>query len=175
MRIINAHNKGVKRAKGGLEKIYLLKTSMLQTIDYDSLTKSYYSVEIDENAAFVGCSFSEGEAVFEESSSRKNGRITIEQKIEFSLNTQPQEAIEFIEDLCQVDCGLVAIIVDANGISRIVGYSEAMGIEQPLRMSSVDGSSQSQIESQPMQKIVLKALSPVKAGVLLDDMSLVTR
>lgn len=175
MRIINAHNSRGVVSRGGIEKIFLVKASMFESVEYNSVSACYHSLEIADSAALVGCAFAEGEACFTETSVRKNGNVQIAQKLEFSLGGQIEAAIAFIEELCQADCGLVAVVIDSNSLARIVGYSEALGLEQPLRAETVVGSSQSDFEKTPSQKITLSTLSPCKAGVLVDDIDLVTR
>ncbi len=171
MKIMNPYIGLSKNTRGGLEKIYLIAASKVLSVGYDSSSGYYHSITLDDNASFMRCVFAEGEAIFQEALTRKNGNVTITQTLEFSLANQTQQAIEIIEDMAQSAGGLVGVVVDQNGLSRIVGYSDALGLEQPLELSSAEGSSQSDFEKVPYQKLVLSALSPCKAGVLLSDMS----
>lgn len=128
MKIMNPYKRQSGSARGGLEKIYLIAASKLSSVEYDSTSRSYYGIELEDQATFVEYKFSEGEALFQESSARKNGNVIITQSLEFSLANQTQQAVEIIDDLMKTQDGLVAVVQDANGLCRIVGYSDAMGL-----------------------------------------------
>ncbi len=175
MRTISANSGCSQRAKGGLKKIYLISTAKVKSIDYDSSKASYYNIVIASGAAFIGYSFDEGAAVFEEKTVVKKGSRSVSQTITFSLSGQPAQTLKSLNEIVGTGSELMAIVVDANNTARVVGYSNLMGFERPLKIDSMQGSSQLELENLPDENIVLTTISPSKAGVLLDDVYLASR
>ena len=120
---------------GGLKTIWLANKEDITSF---TLTGSLYSaVTMVVTKVFYKFEFEQDTAEVRESVSRENGSTSASHEVEFftpKMSQVNRDAIQQIID--QSNCGIVAIVEDANLNKWVVGYSETFTVDRGLKISS---------------------------------------
>ena len=92
-----------------------------------------------------------------------NGSLKYTEELEFYIRKNNTASRLAIENLVSELCGVVAIVEDSNGSIFLLGYSEQLGFDRPLKMSSEAAGSGKELTDLAGSTIVMAAMSPAKA------------
>jgi hypothetical protein len=123
---------------GGIRKLYL--TEKANVLGFTLTGEIYDAVTMNGTAVFYLYEFEQDTAEYKVATAFENGSKKVTHDIEVKLDyllTASRTEIEAIADASH--CGLVAIIEDMNGQAWVVGYSEAMLLDRPLRLLTAEG------------------------------------
>lgn len=127
---------------GGVKSVALIERSGLGSFDLDPADNSYSGVSINARGGFTLLRFAEGAARYDEVCRRENGTVAVTHSIEFVMDKMDRESYGLLREIASASlCGLVAVITTAGGSSFVVGYSEELLDERPLRLYEAESSS----------------------------------
>ena len=134
MAIAAARTKVCTPQSGGLTSIWLTDEANVTSF---TLTSTAYSANTLGAGAWYKFEFSQDLAEFRETGTREGNAYSNLQEIEFNFAGMNQVDRDHIEDIIESShCGIVAVIKDSDGVKWTVGYSEAQGVERPLKLTS---------------------------------------
>lgn len=153
---------------GGVKALYLISDEDLtsftlasgETGEYDTCTLAATTNQWWEYQ------FHEDTCEFRENVEGEAGAYTVTQEIEFfvrGLSETNRDALQSLMD--ESDCGMTALVKDANDIVWVVGYSEEYLKTKPVRLVTDATTTNKVFNEKPGSTITLKAISPVKARI----------
>lgn len=151
---------------GGLRALYLLPVSHFAALEYSRRTNCYYGLKCFPSS-LIRCFLREGEALFEEQVGRKQGIYGTTQRLTVgvaALNNQPDLLSRLIGGE-----GFIAFVEDMHQRVKVVGYNHIFGCGQPLRLESLDATTNSRPDESCCEVLTLQTHSVCRAGVLMDD------
>ncbi len=123
---------------GGLVEVFLANRD-----DVDTFTISggiYTAVSMVGSGVFHKFEFEQDTANLLETATRENGSLKIDHILEFFLGKLDQTQRDRLQEIADAsNCGMVAIVKDANVQRWVVGYSENFLKERPLELQTGAG------------------------------------
>lgn len=138
---------------GGLLRLRLYDASKILAASYNSSTGCYTSLEVEEDYSPVEVVFAEQGASWSESVDESGA---VEHRVEFLLEGCRSGALDELVALSEG--GVVAEMVGADGVVRLVGYSPRAGADYPLRLAKALLDSRSSRADKPSVTVLLRSL-----------------
>jgi hypothetical protein len=123
---------------GGIRRMWITETANVTS--FSTSGDTYDAVVMNGSAVFYKYEFEQDSAELKEAISFENGSKKVQHDLEVKLDymlTASRLEIEALADASH--CGLIAVVEDMNGQAWVLGYSEAMLKDRPLRMTNADG------------------------------------
>lgn len=119
----------------GVKAIYIVRQSELQTMQYNSVDDCFDSATLTAGISWDKYVFKENGAEFIQTMAYKNGLITVEKRVELTVNGTTSSINSIIDKITEtaVD-GIIAIIETFDGEKLVAGYSHALEKSMPLRI-----------------------------------------
>ena len=131
--------KGCSERSGGVSSLYLAKVTDVEAFTLGTaadITK-FATVAMANGAFFQKYEFQRDTVEYKESSVRENGSYKVTKSLEFMLPKMDQNSRDVVEEIAvESNCGLIAIVVDNNGLSWVVGYTVKHKKDKPLELAT---------------------------------------
>ncbi len=123
---------------GGLVEVFLANRDDVDTF---TLSGGVYTVaNMVGSGVFHKFEFDQDSANLLETATRENRSLKIDHIIEFFLGKLDQVMRDRMQEIADAsNCGMIAIVKDANGLFWVVGYSEKQLKERPLELQTGAG------------------------------------
>lgn len=134
---INGYARSSGKRSGGIKSIFLIEVEALDEIEYDYLTDCFTMVVFGRLGLFKSYDFKEGEAVYTEQVSVKDGLTSVKHTLTFSFEKIDEQSRRSVNELLsESDKGVVAVITTSNGENLLVGYSRKFEAQRALKVVS---------------------------------------
>lgn len=122
---------------GGINTIYFCKKSDLTSFTLASSQDYYDTVTMASSNVFTSYEFDTDSAELRITPVFENGSAKFTSELEFNLGRMSKEVRTVFQELMDESaCGMIAIVVDANGAMVVLGYSETHAKARPLRITN---------------------------------------
>lgn len=119
----------------GVKAIYLVKQSELLTMQYNSGDDCFDSATLTEGITWDKYVFKESDAEFIQTMAYRNGLITVEKKVELTINGATSAINTILDKITETAAdGVIAIVETLEGEKLVVGYSHVLEKSMPLRI-----------------------------------------
>lgn len=145
---------------GGIKRIYIANSSEVSGFTYTNNIVTAISME--SGKTFFEFEFEQDTAEWRENGELVNGSAKYTEELEFYVRLN-NDANRTILDALSNSCGFVGIIEDSNGTHWVLGASEGLGKERPLKLVSDAGGSGKELTDLAGSTITLSAMSQSKA------------
>ncbi len=134
------YNPACGSRSGSVNKLYLALASEVDSLSLASGEKFYDTITMTATNVFKEYKFEKDTAELRFSDSRENGSFKSDAVIEIMMPKLSQASRDAIQEIADnSNCGLIAIVEDANGNKWVVGYSEKHAKARPLEMRTNEG------------------------------------
>lgn len=131
---------GVNR--GGGVNLYLILASDFTSATLDSGATYYDTITLPTGKNFVEFDFQENTLQYTPVMEGVNGASKITHTIVFNMGRLDQTARDAAQALIETgDCGIIALLKNANDEVILIGYDEKDGKNRPLYVASANGDS----------------------------------
>jgi hypothetical protein len=154
---------------GGIKRIYLANVDDVSGFTYASNVATVIAMVMSK--VFYEFEFEQDTAEWRESGELVNGSSKYTEELEFYIRLN-NDTNRTILDALSNNCGFIAVVEDSNGTHWLLGASEGLGKERPLKLVSDTTTSGKELTDQAGSIIVLGAMSQSKAVTVTQDMSL---
>lgn len=154
---------------GGIKRIYLANVDDVSGFTYASNVATVIAMVMSK--VFYEFEFEQDTAEWRESGELVNGSSKYTEELEFYIRLN-NDTNRTILDALSNNCGFIAVVEDSNGTHWLLGASEGLGKERPLKLISDTTTSGKELTDQAGSIIVLGAMSQSKAVTVTQDMSL---
>lgn len=154
---------------GGIKRIYLANVDDVSGLTYASNVATVIAMVMSK--VFYEFEFEQDTAEWRESGELVNGSSKYTEELEFYIRLN-NDTNRTILDALSNNCGFIAVVEDSNGTHWLLGASEGLGKERPLKLVSDTTTSGKELTDQAGSIIVLGAMSQSKAVTVTQDMSL---
>lgn len=153
---------------GGIKRIYLANVDDVSGFTYASNVATVIAMVMSK--VFYEFEFEQDTAEWRESGELVNGSSKYTEELEFYIRLN-NDTNRTILDALSNNCGFIAVVEDSNGTHWLLGASEGLGKERPLKLISDTTTSGKELTDQAGSIIVLGAMSQSKAVTVTQDMS----
>jgi hypothetical protein len=153
---------------GGIKRIYLANVDDVSGFTYASNVATVIAMVMSK--VFYEFEFEQDTAEWRESGELVNGSSKYTEELEFYIRLN-NDTNRTILDALSNNCGFIAVVEDSNGTHWLLGASEGLGKERPLKLVSDTTTSGKELTDQAGSIIVLGAMSQSKAVTVTQDMS----
>jgi len=153
---------------GGIKRIYLANADDVSAFTYASNVATVIAMAMSK--VFYEFEFEQDTAEWRESGELVNGSAKYTEELEFYIRLN-NDTNRTILDALSNNCGYIAVVEDSNGTHWLLGASEGLGKERPLKLVSDTTTSGKELTDQAGSIIVLGAMSQTKAVTVTQDMS----
>lgn len=153
---------------GGIKRIYLANVDDVSGFTYASNVATVIAMVMSK--VFYEFEFEQDTAEWRESGELVNGSSKYTEELEFYIRLN-NDTNRTILDALSNNCGFIAVVEDSNGTHWLLGASEGLGKERPLKLISDTTTSGKELTDQAGSIIVLGAMSQTKAVTVTQDMS----
>jgi hypothetical protein len=153
---------------GGIKRIYLANVDDVSGFTYAQNVATVIAMVMDK--VFYEFEFEQDTAEWRESGELVNGSSKYTEELEFYIRLN-NNTNRTILDALSNNCGFIAVVEDSNGTHWLLGASEGLGKERPLKLVSDTTTSGKELTDQAGSIIVLGAMSQSKAVTVTQDMS----
>ncbi len=148
----------------GVRSAALIERCRIREVVADPVSGLYREIRTDGDAAWAVCTFGEGRAVYTETLGIENGIPCVTHTLEFQTGRMDARSRELIAATTAASlCGIVAVVTAAEGHSFVVGYSEELGDERPLRLVSATGTTGKKPADLSGETVTLRSCDTSKA------------
>ena len=146
---------------GGVQRIALANAADVATISatagvVDTITmgtsKVFYEYQAEQDTA-----------EWRENGEQVNGSLKYTEEIEMFFRKQNATTVAAMKEIGENLCGMVAAVLTTNGETFIVGWSENLGLERPLKLASDASTSGKELTDLSGSTITLSCMSDSKA------------
>lgn len=146
---------------GGIQRIALANVADITTISQTSgtidtitmvATKVFYEFEAEQDSV-----------EWRENGELVNGSLKYTEEIEMFFRKQNATTAAALREIGENLCGMVAAVKTTNGETFIVGWSENLGLERPLKLASDASTSGKELTDLSGGTITLAAMVDEKA------------
>ena len=119
---------------GGLVEVFLANRDDVDTF---TLSGGIYTAVTMTSGTFVKFEFEQDSANLLQTGTRENRSFKIDHVLEFFLGRIDQTQRDRLQEIADAsNCGMIAIVKDANGLFWVLGYSENFLKERPLELET---------------------------------------
>lgn len=125
------------RTRGGIRSLRLVSVCDCESVE---VRDGYVSaVTLRERAEWFSFGFTEDSAEYTETASKKDGSLLYTHKLIFRFGSRSAEATDAAARIAIIArYGAIAILETEAGGAIVAGYSELLGLEQPLRVTKAE-------------------------------------
>ena len=139
---LTAYRHSCGKIIGGIKSVALIERCKIASFEISADENSYGGVNIQTGEGFAIFRFAEGAARYNEVCRREDGMISVTHSIEFKIDRMDNGSRNLLREMAAASlCGLIAIVTTTQSDSLVVGYSEELLGESPLRLSEAKGTS----------------------------------
>ena len=148
---------------GGIQRIALANVDQITTISAD--VNDVIDTITMASSAYLFYEFQAEQDTVEwrENGEQVNGSLKYTEEIEMFFRKQNATTVAAMKELGENLCGMIAAIRTTNGEDFIVGWSENLGLERPLKMASDASTSGKDLTDLSGSTITLSCMSDSKA------------
>ena len=148
---------------GGIQRIALANVDQITTISAD--VNDVIDTITMASSAYLFYEFQAEQDTVEwrENGEQVNGSLKYTEEIEMFFRKQNATTVAAMKELGENLCGMVAAILTTNGETFIVGWSENLELERPLKLSSDASTSGKDLTDLSGSTMTLSAMSDSKA------------
>ena len=139
---------------GGASKIWLFDADGATFASWAETSNEWDTLVTGTSHIFE---FELDSAEYRFNSSRENGSIKVEHEVEFFTKGLSTAQRDRLQEIAEQNCGLFAIVKDNEGNRWMVGASTDFGLERPLYMESIAGTSGKEMTDLTGSTVVLKS------------------
>jgi hypothetical protein len=134
------YNPACGSRSGSINRIWLALATEVTSLALETGKKNYDTITMESTNVFKDYKFEKNTAELRFSDVRENGSFKSDGVLELMLAKLTQESRDSIQELADnSNCGLIAIVEDANGTKWVVGYTEKHGKARPLELRTNEG------------------------------------
>jgi hypothetical protein len=149
---------------GGIQRIALANVADIDTISLDSGTSSFIdSIAMISTKTFFEFEAEQDSVEWRENGELVNGSLKYTEEIEMFFRKQNATTAAALREIGENLCGMVAAVKTTNGETFIVGWSENLGLERPLKLASDASTSGKELTDLSGGTITLAAMVDEKA------------
>jgi hypothetical protein len=145
---------------GGIQRIALANVADITTISQTSGTID--TITMNGSAVFFEIQVEQDSAEWRENGELVNGSLKYTQELEFYVRKNNATTAAALREIGENLCGMVAIVLDTNGLHHVIGWSENLQLERPLKLASEAQTTGKELTDQAGSVITLTAMSDEK-------------
>jgi hypothetical protein len=146
---------------GGIQRIALANVADITTISQTSGTID--TITMNGGAVFFEFQAEQDTVEWRENGELVNGSLKYTEEIEMFFRKQNATTAAALREIGENLCGMVAAVKTTNGETFIVGWSENLGLERPLKLASDASTSGKELTDLSGGTITLAAMVDEKA------------
>jgi len=147
---------------GGIQRIALANVDQITTISAD-VNDVIDTITMGTSNVFYEFQAEQDTVEWRENGEQVNGSLKYTEEIEMFFRKQNATTVAAMKELGENLCGMVAAILTTNGETFIVGWSENLGLERPLKLASDASTSGKDLTDLSGSTITLSCMSDSKA------------
>jgi len=146
---------------GGIQRVALANVADIQSISQTGGTIN--TISMNGTAVFFEFEAEQDSVEWRENGELVNGSLKYTEEIEMFFRKQNATTAAALREIGENLCGMVAAVKTTNGETFIVGWSENLGLERPLKLASDASTSGKELTDLSGGTITLAAMSDEKA------------
>lgn len=156
------------KTTAGVKKIELIEANQIAEVEIDYSSGSCRSVELKAGGKFVSYCFKEDRATYCEKVTNRRSNPLVVHTLSMLLERVDALSVGALRELVEASkSGLVGIVTLRGGEQLLVGYSDRMGAEQPLRVKEAETISGAEPIERSGVEIVLESVDCESAMIVL--------
>lgn len=156
---------------GGVRRLWLTNRDDVNTFTLTG--EDYTAILMEAGKVFFKHEFEQESFIFTETGSKENNTFAFEDVLVFLLSKMDSDQRKAIMDMVDSSiCGMIAIIEDTNNIKRVIGFSESLGKDFPLKITGDESTSGGLLTDANGSTITLTAKATEKARILANSVTI---
>lgn len=149
---------------GGVKRIAIANAADVASVAY---TSNVAAVTMGTAKVFYEFEFEQDTAEWRENGELINGSLKYTQELEFFIRKNNDTNRTALAELGN-NCGYVVLMEDMNGTVYILGHSDALGAERPMKLSADATSTGKELTDLAGSTMTLTAMTTAKANTCSD-------
>lgn len=155
---LNGYTKQCEKIVGGIKSVALVNVQDVEQVKYDYVKNTCKEIVLKTNRKFAHYQFKEDEASYSEQLSRNATAVTVAHRLVLLLERVNSTSKNAVSELLEAsNDGVIAVLVDASGLSWVVGHSVRFAGERPLKLARVATSTKERLSQKPEFEITLES------------------
>lgn len=122
---------------GGIVSLWLANVDDVTSFTLNASTGEYTAVTMVSGKVFYKFDFKQDTGEWKDDGKMNNGAFSVEHMVETYWENHTQDMRNRAQDLADSSpCGMVGIVLDANGRKWVIGYNEKFLKERPLKLDT---------------------------------------